>query len=430
MHVEVIEGSGALERIRSDWDAVYRADPEAQLFLSWTWIKAWIDGLRGRWFILGVKTSPSSPGFVAFLPLRWRTKMRLRGGFYSEIVMAGSRMADYTGVICRPEHETAAIAALGEHLCGLSWGRLEFDKVRMTDGRLSLLLGSLSRAGISTIRKPHQMQAGIDLNVCPYIALPGSWDAYLATLSANTRQKLRRVLRRIEGSPELSVTVATEQTVERDIDRLLALWGAKWGAHKAGAARSIESNIRLMLLHCMRMGILFMPMLWRDDTLLGGLAILVDHEKKAMLFLVAGRDAGSADPPPGLALHAFSIRHAIACGFEVYDFLTGDEKYKLSLAQATRRIEGIEAERRRDSDRLLDRRGIGGVVQYCDKLMAREKPDLAAAGYSQVLALEPHNPAAVAALRAIELERRRRAEAQSLPARAVAAHTLSGGASQ
>ncbi len=41
MHVDVIQSREMLLRLRSNWDAVYQADPEANLYMSWTWIAGW-----------------------------------------------------------------------------------------------------------------------------------------------------------------------------------------------------------------------------------------------------------------------------------------------------------------------------------------------------------------------------------------------------
>ena len=38
MQVDVIKSRDALLHLRGNWNAVYEADPEAQLYMSWTWI--------------------------------------------------------------------------------------------------------------------------------------------------------------------------------------------------------------------------------------------------------------------------------------------------------------------------------------------------------------------------------------------------------
>ena len=42
---------------------------------------------------------------------------------------------------------------------------------------------------------------GIDNSLCPYLTLPRDWNSYLDTLSANTLQKIRRLLKQVDVAP-------------------------------------------------------------------------------------------------------------------------------------------------------------------------------------------------------------------------------------
>jgi hypothetical protein len=76
MQIDVIDEFARLCEVKSDWDAVYRADPEAQFFLSWTWMSKWLTivGGQSRWVILAAKLHADTPTYVAFFPLRFRVK--------------------------------------------------------------------------------------------------------------------------------------------------------------------------------------------------------------------------------------------------------------------------------------------------------------------------------------------------------------------
>src|SRR5438094_424297 len=69
-----------------------------------------------------------------------------------------------------------------------------------------------------------------DNMVCPYIDLPDTFDRYLVDkLSSNTRQKVRRYLRKVESSSDYRLTVSTPATRARDLEILEDLWRAMWG---------------------------------------------------------------------------------------------------------------------------------------------------------------------------------------------------------
>jgi CelD/BcsL family acetyltransferase involved in cellulose biosynthesis len=79
----------------------------------------------------------------------------------------------------------------------------------------------------------------------------------------------------------------------------------------------------------------------KGEVPLGALALLIDAEKRSLLFYLGGRDATVKSPPPGVVLHAYSIRYAIHRGFTTYDFLRGNEPYKYSFGKEERRIRHV-----------------------------------------------------------------------------------------
>ncbi|MGO7208040.1 GNAT family N-acetyltransferase, partial [Rhizobium ruizarguesonis] len=169
----------------------------------------------------------------------------------------------------------------------------------------------------------------IDNTICPIVPLPASFDDYLEQrMSSQTRQKLRRFLRKVEGDDLYRITMATAETINRDMDILFNLWRTKWSTRK-GAERTERLIIttREMLMDSFNSGNLDVPVLWYGDQPLGALANIVDRQKKAILFYITGRDENWKTPSPGLILHGYCIRRAIEDGFKSYDFLRGNEPY-------------------------------------------------------------------------------------------------------
>lgn len=406
--VEEIDDRNALERLRTSWDRVYACDPEAQFFLSSSWLWPWLRSMEPRWVILAVRHASNADAYVAFLPLQQRTHMRTNGGFYNELAMAGNRFADYTGLICQPDLANAAIPLLGAHIRRMSWRRITFEQVRMSQERRSLLMGNGNDSGHMLLQHAYPpLQKGIDNSVCPFVTLPVSFDTYLSALSANTRQKIRRVLRKIEGDPSYRFTCSSPETAERDIDLLLGLWDRKWRPQKGERTDNIISTMRFMLSATARNGALYLPMLWRNDVLLGALGNLVDPVKKQMLFLIAGRNHDASDTPPGIALHAHAIREAIRQGFCIYDFLRGDESYKFSFANETQKIPDLIASVSTplNHDGGLDPRGFRKVLEQSQKLVRDGKSRLAEIGFRQLVDADPSNAHALAGFAQLQLAR-------------------------
>ena len=74
MHIDIIETLPSLAKLEDNWNAVYDADDEAQIFLSWKWLSGWLSYIPGPWFILAAKERDAADlPYVAFFPLRLQT---------------------------------------------------------------------------------------------------------------------------------------------------------------------------------------------------------------------------------------------------------------------------------------------------------------------------------------------------------------------
>lgn len=397
MHVDVIDNLPKFEAVRANWDAVYDADPEAHFFLSWTWMADWLARLEGPWFILAAKAQAKAPAYAAFLPLRLRVKERRGGGFYNEINMAGNYAADYTGLICRREAEAEAVRAFAKHLMRLNWTHLNLDNFAASERRMRLLLDQFPARTVH-IEEIERINEKDKINncICPYVALPDDWEKYLnERLSANTRQKIRRFLRQVESDAQFRITLADADTVERDVKTLLRLWATKWAARKGSRINALIRGNYATLMRAFGRGTLFLPVLWKGDAPVGALASFIDVRKKAVLFYMAGRDETFGTPPPGLVLHAYSIRFAIAQGFTTYDFLRGNEPYKYSFGVEERRIRCFRVSTRsgRNLGDRLDKRSVAEVLARSTELHQAGKFAEAERGYRQILEVAPRDPA-------------------------------------
>lgn len=54
---------------KHEWENLYKYDPNAQLFISWTWVFNYLVSASSDWLILGVKNDKTS-AFIAFLPIQ------------------------------------------------------------------------------------------------------------------------------------------------------------------------------------------------------------------------------------------------------------------------------------------------------------------------------------------------------------------------
>ncbi|MES0811641.1 GNAT family N-acetyltransferase [Roseibium sp. SCPC15] len=399
MHVSLVETTEQLQALESAWCDVYRRDPESQFFLSWWWLTDFMSKTDDGWVVL-IATPDGADAPVAFFPLRLKLKKRRKSGeFINGFNMAGNYAADYTGFLCLTEYEDEAIPAFAAHLNTMSWAFLKLEYVRTSKRRKELFLNEFPK---KTFRiKPVERVNEIDnVNnlVCPYVDLPGTFEAYLTErLSSNSRQKLRRLLRKVDEDQGYRITHATAETIDRDIEILLDLWKAQWGERKGARLDKMVSNNRIVLRGGFDMGHLFMPMLWKGEQPVAVLGSFLDHEKKTVLFMIAGRDQSFNDIPSGLVLHAHSIRHVIDQGFETYDFLRGNERYKYSFGCDEVLIDCINITTRSGvnlGDRLAEQ-SIPAVFSQATLLHQQQRREEAETGYRQILATVPQHAGAL-----------------------------------
>ncbi len=398
MQVDVIDTYSGFEKLESNWHAVYQADSQAQLFHSWTWLSPWFRRNSG-WLVLAAKPADACE-YVAFLPMRVTARVsKTHGVLINELHMAGSfGWADYTGVVCSPDYDSRAIPALAAALRQLNWTYFNLKHLLISDERMKLLMQPFGDDAFAITRRPPTMDASRpDNSRCPYVKIGPDFETYLKEkVSANSRQKFRRLLRQLDSSTDLRITIATAATYERDIDTLISFWKKTWASQKGKDLDDLAARYRRVLLLAAEAGVLFMPALWEGDRPLGVLGNFIDATRKSMLYFVAGRDEAFNNPSPGLLMHAWCIRWAIEHGLTTYDFLRGNEPFKYSFGSVDRRIHNITigTKSRRNPGDHLDPRCIDEVFAEAARRDDADDIAPAIAGFRQILATHPdHRPA-------------------------------------
>jgi tetratricopeptide (TPR) repeat protein len=347
--------------------------------------------------ILAAKSDTNDSSYVAFFPLKVTLNQQEGGGFDTKLCMAGNSMADYTGLICLPGYEEEVIPAFAAYIQQqLTWSTFDVQNILETDTRMSLFLRHFSgdKFELSQHRVPNPRE-NTNNYIAPYVSLADDWDQYLQNyIGSNTRQKIRRFLKKIE-SDEFHITHVDANNLESHIEILLKFWESKWRDKKGDNCDVIMDYVRAILRHCFENNCLYLPVLWKGDTPLGAIANFVDVHQKAMLFSITGRDETFKNPPPGLILHADAIRYAIQNGFKIYDFLRVNEEYKYSFGAKERRIQHIVAKYKDCQNRQLDVRIIPLALQLTVQEHRANRLTEAEQGYRQILEAQSNHPEAL-----------------------------------
>ena len=295
------------------WNALVARSQAPVPFLTWqfqtTWSRRFVDGPlhllaardgAGEWVgALPLFETPSTEGPV----------LRLCGGV---------DVADYLDLVAVAGREEEVWKAFLPALVERTWQTLDLRPIAASSATASLLPGLAESVGLACRVERDDR--------CPVIALPGSWDDYLAGLSGKDRHELRRKLRRAEtGRPHLEMA-RTPSAVAALMDGFLALHRKS----KLGKARfmneQMEAFFREIATLLASAGTVALWMLWLEERPAAALFCL-EYDGTVGLYN-SGFDPGARALSPGVILIARTIADAIARGFRRYDFLRGDEPYK------------------------------------------------------------------------------------------------------
>lgn len=340
MHVEVIETVERLFEIELAWDELYAADPHAHLYLSSDFLCAVAIRVPHKFRILAAWSDDNR--CIGLLPLLVRTKWsKSEGCLINVFDMLGHVFdADYTGILCDPSFEDTVCKSFGNTVSQMPFARIVLNYFSGPGTRLEAFTDAFDPQTCGSKANEHLINNGQTNNlICPSVELPDQFSKYLAGLSANSRQKLRRLVRQLDEDPSLKVRRSRPETFTQDVTILSKLWYLKHAQKKGPkrAARLAELFKDVMMLGLAN-GMVYLAILWRDGTPIAAQANYIDKARREVLFHVAGRDDSVRDLSVGLMLQAHCIRWAIANGFTRYDFTVGNEPYKYSLGGVDREI--------------------------------------------------------------------------------------------
>jgi CelD/BcsL family acetyltransferase involved in cellulose biosynthesis len=255
--------------------------------------------------------------------------------------------SDYVGALVAPGFEgqvaRATAAALHEGAID-DWDELRMPAMNGEDPFVARLAEEL---------RERVRDASVDASgECPYVPLPGSWEAYLHALGSDSRYVVARSLRELEkwagkGGWELRVA-RTEGELAEGMRILRDLHAGRWAAE--GHA-GVFASVRFTRFHET-----VMPRLLAGEDgaqlelswlLARGSAVAASYSivfRGKVYFYQSGR---RVDVPrmlrPGIALHALGIRASIEAGRREYDFLAGASRYKRDLAPVVRPLVTLRA---------------------------------------------------------------------------------------
>jgi CelD/BcsL family acetyltransferase involved in cellulose biosynthesis len=310
MKIDVLPGLEALDEAR--WNALLDRSRLPSVFLTWQWQTEW-----SRAFatdrplqILAVTGADGAP--AGLLPLYEDAPGRLR-------IIGGVDVSDYLDVIVAAGREEDVWSALLQHRAAQS-AEWDLHGIRAASASATLLPALAPACGLrASVEREDR---------CPVLALPKSWDEYLARLSGKDRHELRRKIRRLER--ELPGATARSIADLAGWDEAMTRFLTLHRLSKVGKARFMDERMeRFFRTATARLAAAGWARLWFLEHEGAAVAAFLCLEYAGSVGLYnSGFDPARAQLAPGIVLLAHLIRDAIERGFPVFDFLRGEEPYK------------------------------------------------------------------------------------------------------
>jgi CelD/BcsL family acetyltransferase involved in cellulose biosynthesis len=333
---EPVTKAAALDGLRGEWNALASEDSRDGFFRTATWYLTWMRCVRpdARPFVITVRGAGGRLLGLAplcLVPFRDLGFSLAGVGFGGREVVSGDFL-DFPSV---PSARAEVIAAALECLSDLRrrWSILVLGEL-LAGGDLHAAVEAWAQRKGFAIRLQEE-------RICPYIALPDSFEEYLRGLSSATRYHIRRRAREVLERHGCQIELCSKpDEVRAGLESLIRLHLARWrhvndpgSLDRPGFARFLQETCAGLATD----GGCRIHVVKHEGLVVA--ALLAFHFGQSALYYQAGWDPGSPlhRSSPGVVLMARSIEDAIERGLRYYEFLRGDETYKGHWTKTYRR---------------------------------------------------------------------------------------------
>ncbi|HMB95774.1 MAG TPA: GNAT family N-acetyltransferase [Tepidisphaeraceae bacterium] len=298
------------------WEELYRRAPDATPFQSPAWQRSLLETAHAM-RRLRVFTVYDRHRLIAVLPLELRRGNILR--------TSGALLTDYLDPLIDPEYSA------------LCWPAMLRGIKQLAPGR-SLVLENILAESFSQAQLAACAAAGFNFSdsaqdAVSRIALPKTWDDYLASLDRHERKELKRKLNKAEQKGNARLEICNDPAaINHDMNAMFDLIQdsggckarkAKWlfPRHFASAAPTLAAS-----------GGLVVYKLFIEDRHAASLIAL--PTRRGQILWNTAFDISMKSWSPGIVLFAMLIRRAIEHGETNFDLLRGQYDYKYRLGAA------------------------------------------------------------------------------------------------
>jgi CelD/BcsL family acetyltransferase involved in cellulose biosynthesis len=279
----------------------------------------------------------------------WYIETTAARGRVIQFLGSGEVCSDYVTILSAPQREDEVAAEICTWLSdegAEAWDLIKLIGAEANDPAIAALTKQFAA-------RQYQIHERTGMN-CWSVALPATWDEFLATINSSRRAKIRKALRQYFNNHEVVTHLLTDPA---DLERRFAiLKDLHQRRQEALGHAGCFSSVQFTEFHQeVSRRFLAQGKLRLTWTEMAGQPIAADYSLlggRTVYYYQTGLEQEAIKIAPGWLGMIGSIKLAIESGFRTFDFLRGDEAYKMSWGAQPRPTIETRIVARRASARL------------------------------------------------------------------------------
>jgi CelD/BcsL family acetyltransferase involved in cellulose biosynthesis len=334
LQFKLITTQPEFDGLADEWNILLPTNATNVPFLSWQWISTWWAAYQpGALWVFTARDAAGKLAGVAPCFIETESNVLREIGCVD--------VTDYLDLIVASEHREAFCEGLAACLTENknTFSRLNLCNVPQGTPTFETLTAALEKHGFTVEVAPQE--------VCPLIALPETFEAYLDALPKKQRHELRRKIRRADNLEGDADEVAWHIVGENDdlaaaITQFTDLMAAS--TPEKAAFLQNPKHVAFFTAIVPKMaacGWLQLAFLTLNGAPVAAYLNLV-YDGRVLVYN-SGLSMSHGYLSPGIVLLAKLIEHAIQNGHKVFDFLRGNEEYKYRMGGVDHPVLEIKA---------------------------------------------------------------------------------------
>lgn len=322
--------SDVFSALAAEWNPLLERSAANTIFLTNEWQATWWRELgEGELRVLELRDDDG--GLAGIAPL---FVQRNALGVAQAMLVACKEVADYVDFIFARGREAECLVATLDAIGGPGfWGDGDGGNITLCNvPEASTTLALLPELAAA---RGWRLDTALE-DVCPLIALPDTFDGWLAMLDGKERRETQRKLRR--ASEETRVTYTTDGArLDADVEAFIQLMKASTYAKSGFMTSRMERYFHAICRAMFDAGRLQLAFLEVEGQRAAAYLNFV-YDNKVLVYNSGLDPARFSYLSPGVVLMARLIERAISEKRSVFDFLQGNEEYKYRLGGKDTRV--------------------------------------------------------------------------------------------